>query len=49
VVRLLIQRSSDVHARDDEGLTPFQLASANGYDDVMQLLLEHGAEDHRAQ
>ena len=47
VVRLLLQYSSDIHARDDEGQTPFMRATAEGLDDVMQLLLEHGAEDQR--
>jgi len=47
VVRLLLQRCSDVHARDDEGQTPFTIAAAKGHDDIMELLLEHGAEDHR--
>ena len=51
-VRLLLRHSADVHARDDEGRTPFQLASGPGsevhgrYQDVIDLLLEHGAEDH---
>ena len=54
-VRLLLQHGADIHARDDEGLTPFQVASASSdsvygqYQEVMQLLLEHGAEDHRTQ
>jgi ankyrin repeat protein len=48
VVRLLLQYGSDIHARDDEGRTPFMRATAKGYDDLMELLLEHGAEDHRA-
>jgi ankyrin repeat protein len=47
VVRLLLQYSSDFHTRDDEGQTPFMRATTEGLDDVMQLLLEHGAEDHR--
>jgi len=50
-VRLLLQNCADIHARDDEGQTPFQLASAPTYyvrhQEVMQLLLEHGAEDDR--
>ena len=55
-VRLLLQHGADIHARDDEGRTPFQVASAPSYryssgqyQDVMQLLLEHGAEDHRTR
>jgi ankyrin repeat protein len=48
VVRLLLQYSSNIHPRDDEGQTPFMRATAEGLgDDIMQLLLEHGAEDHR--
>jgi len=57
-VRLLLQHGADIHARDDKGRTPFQVASepksASTYRwgkhrDVMQLLLEHGAEDHRTR
>jgi len=55
-VRLLLQHDADIHARDDEGRTPFQVASAQAqrytfgkYQDVMQLLLEHGAEDLRTR
>jgi ankyrin repeat protein len=48
VVRLLLQYSSDIHARDDEGRTPFMRATAKKNHKIMQLLLEHGAEDHRA-
>jgi ankyrin repeat protein len=44
---LLIQCLSDIHARDDKGRTPCQLASEEEHDGLMQLLLEHGAEDHR--
>jgi ankyrin repeat protein len=47
VVRLLIQYGSDIHARDDKGRTPFMRATAEERDDIMELLLEHGAEDHR--
>lgn len=46
-VRLLLQRCLDIHARDDEGWTPFQVASVNGHQKVMKLLLEHGAMDHK--
>jgi len=44
---LLLQYGADIHARDDEGRTPFMRATAKEYQDTMQLLLEHGAEDHR--
>ena len=42
-VRLLLQRCLDIHARDDESWTPFQIASVNGHQKVMKLLLDHGA------
>ena len=48
VIRLLLQHGSDIHARDDAGQTPFMRATASEYRNIMQLLLEHGAEDHRA-
>ena len=57
-VRLLLQHGADVHARDDEGRTPFQAAASAAAPEsvvheqcqnVMRLLLEHGAEDHRKQ
>lgn len=47
VVRSLLRYSSDIHARDDEGQTPFMRAAAAENHAVMELLLEHGAEDHR--
>jgi ankyrin repeat protein len=52
-VRLLLQHNADIHARDDKGRTPFQAASKSAIvsfkerQDIMQLLLQHGAEDHR--
>ena len=45
--RLLLQCGSDIHARDDEDRTPFMIATAGKDHEMMQLLLEHGAEDHR--
>ena len=52
-VRLLLQHGVDSHAQDDERRTPFHVASASESSelnrDIMQLLLEHGAEDHRTQ
>jgi ankyrin repeat protein len=47
VARLLLRYGSDIHARDDDGRTPFMRATEAGNDDMMRLLLEHGAEDHR--
>jgi ankyrin repeat protein len=47
VVRSLLQYGPDIHPRDDEGRTPFMRATAKGFHKMMQLLLEHGAEDHR--
>ena len=47
IVRLLLQHSADIHARDDEGETPFMRATAGNRQDIIQILLEHGAEDHR--
>jgi ankyrin repeat protein len=47
VIRLLLQYSSDIHARDDKGQTPFMRAAAEEYHDIMEILLENGAEDQR--
>jgi len=54
-VRLLLHHGADIYAWDDKGRTPFQVASASASalyrrrQDVMQLLLEYGAEDHSTQ
>jgi ankyrin repeat protein len=47
VVRLLLQYGCDIHARDNMGQTSFMVATSRGSHNVVQLLLEHGAEDHR--
>jgi ankyrin repeat protein len=47
VIRLLLQYGADIHARNDEGHTPIMGATGAGRENVMQFLLEHGAEDHR--
>ncbi|KAH9069614.1 ankyrin repeat-containing domain protein [Lactarius deliciosus] len=40
-LRLLLENGADVDAVDDEGRTPFQLASSGGYHEIAQLLLDH--------
>ena len=47
IARLLLQNRSDIHARDDKGRNPFMRATARKFHEMMDLLLEHGAEDHR--
>ena len=47
VVQMLLQHGSDIHARDGEDQTPFMRATAKRHHEIMQLLLEHGAEDQR--
>jgi ankyrin repeat protein len=46
-VRLLLQYGSDIHARDNNGRTPFMIATELRHFDIMEVLLELGAEDHR--
>jgi ankyrin repeat protein len=45
--RSLLRHNADIHARDSWGMTPFEVASANRRPEVMGLLLDHGAVDHR--
>jgi ankyrin repeat protein len=58
--RLLLQHGTDIHVQDDNGRTPFHVAAAAAdpdpdperflaCQDIMKLLLEHGAKDHRTQ
>ena len=47
VVRVLLEHGANVGAKDNEGETAFQMASAVGYDEMMKLLLEHGATAER--
>ena len=44
VVRVLLEHGANVDVEDAKGRTPFQIASANGYDEIMKLLSEHGAK-----
>ncbi|KAF8265681.1 ankyrin repeat-containing domain protein [Lactarius quietus] len=43
VARLLLRYGARVDEQDEEGRTPFQIASEEGYHEMMALLLEHGA------
>ena len=42
--KLLIECGANVQVRNNKGETPLDLASKGGYDDIMQLLLDRGAE-----
>jgi ankyrin repeat protein len=41
--RLLLNCGAKVDEKDKKGETPFQVAASNGHDEMMKLLLEHGA------
>jgi ankyrin repeat protein len=43
IVKLLLERGADVHAVNDEGETPYQVALQQGYREVAELLLKNGA------
>jgi ankyrin repeat protein len=45
-VPLLLKHGASIHAENDEGKTPLQLALEDGHDDVAACLKEHGAS-HR--
>jgi uncharacterized protein len=45
LVRLLLDRGSDVNWADKDGLTPLMFAAMHGEIPVMRLLLEKGADD----
>jgi len=38
VVRLLLERGADAHVSDEDGNTPFELGSQNGYHEIVKLL-----------
>lgn len=42
--RLLAKGVTDIEQTNGAGLTPLQAAACNGFDDVVDLLLEHGAD-----
>ena len=39
-----IENGADVNAKDDDGGTPLHLASENGHEAIVSLLLEKGAD-----
>ena len=41
----LLELRVDVNSLDDEGRTPLQIASQHGWNHIVQLLLQHGAEE----
>lgn len=43
LARLLVERSADVNAAQDGGITPLHEAAANGLDDLAELLVQRGA------
>ena len=48
-MRLLLERGADVNAREtDSGSTPIYTAAAMGYGNVVELLLQHGADPNVA-
>ena len=44
VIRVLLERGANVNAEDKQGRTPFKLAKERGHNEIMKLLLEHGAK-----
>jgi hypothetical protein len=44
VVRVLLEHGANLDAEDKQGRTPFTLAKENGYNEIMKLLSEHGAQ-----
>lgn len=44
VARLLLEHGAHVGAEDSYGRTPYQIALAEGFDEIMKLLSQHGAK-----
>lgn len=47
-IRLLVTKGSDINCRNKEGDTPFHLAIKHGSPELIQLLLDFGADTHVA-
>ena len=45
--RILIEAGADVNMKDPVGKTPLDYATAEGYDDIVELLLANGARSGR--
>jgi len=45
IVELLIAHGADVNTRTDLGITPLYIAERNGYTEIAELLLKHGAKE----
>ena len=43
----LISKGADVNLPDEHGFTPLFVAARRGHSDIVQLLLESGADAHR--
>ena len=45
VIRLLLKHGANMDVENNEGKTPLQIASEEGYHEILELLLEHGAKN----
>jgi ankyrin repeat protein len=43
IARVLIEHGANVEVKDDKGRTPLDFASEEQREEIMKLLLEHGA------